>query len=73
MTTIKRKRRASPKLPGYSPAQFAKKKNTTEHVVRSAIRSGFLATVPFNGQDRISPRELDRWDEIWGSDSSATT
>ena len=56
-----------------SPAQFAQKKKTTEHVVRSAIRSGFLTAIRFNGQDRIPPRELDRWDEIWGSDASATT
>jgi len=54
-------------LPGYSAAQFARLVGTTEHVIRSAIKSRFIASVTFNKQERIPPSQLAVWGKVWGN------
>jgi hypothetical protein len=61
-----RKRRKSPKGPGYTIRQFANAVRETEHVIRRAVADGTVHAVDFNGIKRIPPSEKERWDETWG-------
>jgi len=68
----KRKRRASPKGPGWTISQFAAlpEVDTTPTVIRGAVKRGDIAAVEFSGIKRIPPRELDRYVAVWGKQSA---
>jgi hypothetical protein len=61
-----RKRRKSPKGPGYTIRQFAEAVNESQHVIRRAVAEGAIHALDFNGIKRIPPREKARWIETWG-------
>jgi hypothetical protein len=63
-----RKRRASPKGPGWTIAQFAAlpEIDTTPTVIRTAVRNGEIRAIPFNNILRIPPAEKDRYVAVWG-------
>ena len=61
-----RKRRRSPKGPGFTIRQFAEAVNESPHVIRRAVTDDKIHAVEFNGIKRIPPREKTRWNETWG-------
>lgn len=67
-----RKRRASPKGPGFTISQFAAlpEIDTTPTVIRGAVKRGDIAAIEFNGMLRIPPRERDRYVAVWGKESA---
>jgi hypothetical protein len=62
----KRKRRRSPRTPGYSANRFANEVGSSPAVIRSLIAAGLIDTVDVNGRKRIPPREKPRYFETWG-------
>ena len=66
-----RKRRASPKGPGYTIRQFALAVDASEHLVRSLVHQGTIESVEMNGVRRIPPRERERWIAQWGEPASS--
>ena len=62
----KRKRRASPRGPGFTISQFADEVDTTPTVIRTAVRNGEIKAIPFNNVLRIPPAEKDRYVATWG-------
>jgi hypothetical protein len=65
---MKRKRRASPKGPGWTITEFAAlpEIDSTPAVIRSAVKKGQIEAIPFNNVLRIPPREKDRYVGVWG-------
>ena len=65
----KSSRRRSPRRPGYSMGQFAQLPdvNSTEAVIRSAVKNGLIDAIEWNGIKLIPPRERERWQEMWGT------
>lgn len=72
MAVKKRKRRASPKGPGFTIAQFAAlpEIDTTPTVIRGAVKRGDIEAIEFNGIQRIPPRERERFVAVWGKQSA---
>jgi hypothetical protein len=68
----KRKKRASPKGPGWTITEFANlpEVDTSAPMIRSAVRNGLVEAIDFNGVKRIPPRELDRYVAVWGKQSA---
>jgi hypothetical protein len=64
--------RAKPRGPGYTISQFARATGQTERVIRTAVASGTIAAIDFNGMKRIPPRELQRWRELWAEPEFST-
>jgi hypothetical protein len=61
-----KRRRASPKIPGWSPNGFAAEVGSSPVVIRSLIKAGQLETIDVAGRPRIPPREKARYLETWG-------
>lgn len=68
MAAKHRKRRASPKGPGWTISEFAAlpEVNATSAVIRSAVKNGEIEAIPFNRVLRIPPREKERYVATWG-------
>jgi hypothetical protein len=61
-------KRKSPKLPGFSIAEFAAEVGVTASVIRAAVRNGCVKAILFNKQLRIPPREKMLFKETWGDE-----
>ncbi len=68
MAAKQRKRRASPKGPGQTISEFARDPeiDATPAIIRAAVNRGDIEAIPFNGVQRIPPRERDRYIATWG-------
>ena len=66
-----RKRRQSPKGPGFTIPKFAQEVDQSDQVIRAAVKNGLIDAVLFNGIRRIPPRELAKWRNIWGEPNSS--
>ena len=67
MTPKKRKRR-SPKGPGWTIPQFARlpEVDVSPTVIRTAVENQLIKAIDWNGIKRIPPSERDRYVAMWG-------
>jgi hypothetical protein len=72
-TKGKRRKRRSPRWPGFTIAQFAAlpEVDVSEAMIRHAVEDKTIDHVLFNGVKIIPTRERAKWREIWG-DAPAT-
>ena len=74
MTTKQRRKRRSPRGPGYTISEFASlpEVKATPTVIRGAVKRGDIEAIEFNGVKRIPPRERERYASIWGEPTTPT-
>jgi hypothetical protein len=67
---LKRRKRRSPKRPGFTIPEFSKlpevSPRASEPMIRAAVDNGLISYVWFNGLRLIPVRERAKWNEIWG-------
>jgi len=61
-----KRKRASPRVPGFSANQFAHEVGASPVVIRELVKAKQIETVDVAGRDRIPPREKARYLETWG-------
>ena len=61
-----KRKRASPRVPGWSANQFAHEVGASPVVIRDLVKAKQIETVDVAGRKRIPPRAKDRYLGTWG-------